>query len=114
MCVASSALRLGPLEDGRVRLTMSGEIDLANAQIVVDLGVECLRRPDVETLAIDLADITFMDSTAFSAMITLLNLARETGKTLTLNRVPDRIVRLLDLTGLSRIFLIEANEPPES
>jgi anti-sigma B factor antagonist len=90
---------------------LSGEIDLANAPLVVELGTKCVRRDDVETLSLDLRDVTFMDSTALSAMISLLNLAAESGKTLTLNRVPARIVRLLELTGLDRIFTIEPDGP---
>jgi anti-sigma B factor antagonist len=105
--VSSSPLIVGPLDAGCIPLVMSGEIDLANAQLVVELGTKCLRRDDVDALSLDLGDVTFMDSTGLSAMITLLNLARETGKTLTLERVPDRIRRLLELTGLNRIFPLE-------
>jgi anti-sigma B factor antagonist len=109
--VSSTPLIVGPPAAGRIPLMLAGEIDLANAQLVVELGTKCLYRDDVETLSLVLGDVTFMDSTGLSAMITLLNLARETGKALTLRRVPDRVLRLLELTGLNRIFTIELDGP---
>lgn len=112
--MSSSQVRVGTLEAGRIALLISGEVDLANAQLVVDAGTTGLDRDDVEALSIDLGAVTFMDSTALSALITLLNRANATGKALTLTRVPDRIARLLDLTGLSRIFPIEIDKPDRS
>jgi anti-sigma B factor antagonist len=109
--VSSAPLIVGPLAAGHIPLMLSGEIDLANAQLVVERATKCLYRDDVDALSLDLGDVTFMDSTGLSAMITLLNLAGETGKALTLRRVPDRVRRLLELTGLNRIFTIELDGP---
>ena len=103
--MSSFRARTSVLAAGRATLTLAGEIDLANADRVVELGVEdCLTEPGVATLVIDLGDVTFMDSTALSALIRLRDVALEAGQELILAEVSSRIQRLLKMTGLASVF----------
>lgn len=85
-------------------LRLSGEIDLAAAPDIVTAGTTALASSD--ELVIDLGAVTFLDSTALGALIELNNAATDKGATFTLRNVPDRVHRILDLTGLSEAFNI--------
>jgi anti-sigma B factor antagonist len=104
----TSSVRVSELGDGRRCLALAGELDLANADSIVEVGAECLRRHDVAGLVIDLAAVTFMDSTALGSLIQLRNLALELDKQTSLAQIPPRIARLLEMTGLDQIFTVES------
>jgi anti-anti-sigma factor len=98
---------LSPLSEHRCRLELVGEIDLAAADLIIELGRDALNQAPVDGLMIDLAHVTFMDSTALGALVALRNAAQATGKGLTLAHVPQRIGRILEMTGLAGIFDLE-------
>jgi anti-anti-sigma factor len=92
--------------DGICTLVLSGEADMAVADDIVELGTVSLREPAVETLILDLAAMTFMDSTAIAAMVRLRNLAGDQGKKMTLSHVSAKLTRLLQITALTDVFTI--------
>ncbi len=108
--MAAFHAQLGPLDNRRRQLTLSGELDLATAPTLVDLGLEALARPGTSVLAIDVGEVTFIDSTALGALVRLRNAALAGAKRVELVTVPDRVQRLLELTGLSDVFAAEADE----
>ncbi|MDQ1033604.1 anti-sigma B factor antagonist [Streptomyces sp. V3I8] len=55
-------------------------------------------------LILDLTGITFCDSSGFNALIGIMRCATAAHGSLTLAAVPDRMLRMLDLTGLSTIM----------
>jgi anti-sigma B factor antagonist len=85
-------------------LVIEGEADLATAVEIVDAGIRALDARDVQSVRIDLAAVTFMDSTGIGALIQLRNLAIEKDKQIVLEQVPDRIIKLLQITGLDAVF----------
>jgi anti-sigma B factor antagonist len=92
---------------GQPVLVASGELDLAAAPDIVEAGHRALADGGTRTLAVDLSAVTFLDSTALGAFIALHNAATSLGKCLVLRKVSDRVLRLLDLTGLDRLFAVE-------
>ena len=66
-----------------------------------------LEGPETHTLIIDMAALTFIDSSAISALIKLRAKAEDSGKKLTLTRVPHRVLRVLEIAGLGTVFTIE-------
>jgi anti-anti-sigma factor len=93
-------------------LTLSGEVDLAVAPDVVDLGSAALDDPSIQTLRVGLHAVTFMDSTCIGALIELRNTADKLGKTVVLDGAPPRVQRLLDLTGLGEFFVTSGETEP--
>ncbi|MFE9677219.1 STAS domain-containing protein [Streptomyces sp. NPDC006259] len=55
-------------------------------------------------LILDLTGITFCDSSGFNALIGIMRCATAANGSLTLAAVPDRLSRMLDLTGLSTLM----------
>ena len=102
--MAAFSVELRPLDAHGRRLVLSGEIDLASADAIIRLGGEALDHPDVSLLAVDVAAVTFIDSTALGTLVRLRNASLERGKNLRLDNVSDRVRRLLELTGLGVVF----------
>lgn len=101
-----------PVDASSTRLVLAGEIDLANADAVVEVGTRCLRESSLRELVIDLGGVTFMDSTALSALVRLRNAAIEAHRSMTLDNVPDRVARLLEMTGLSGVLEVRPAAGP--
>jgi anti-sigma B factor antagonist len=92
--------------DGCCELVVQGEVDVEVADQVAVLAVDNLRDPAVRSLVIDLSAVTFLDSTGISALIKARNSALAEDKALSLRSVPERVARLLHLTGLDGIFTV--------
>lgn len=88
--------------------------DLALAHVAGDLDIAAAPHLRAQALALidqghrhlilDLAAVTFCDSSGFNALIGILRCAKEADGTLVLSAVPDRLERLLDLTSLSTLL----------
>jgi anti-anti-sigma factor len=90
--------------DGTCTLVLFGEADLAVADDIVELGTVSLSEPATHTLCIDLAAVTFIDSTSIGALVRLRNIAIDQDKKLVLVAPQPRLLRTLDLSGLHGIF----------
>jgi anti-sigma B factor antagonist len=88
----------------RCVLALVGEADLDAQPQILELGSAALADHSTPTLVLDLAGVTFIDSTGLSALVHLRNEAQTLGKQLQLSGVPDRVRQILDLTGLSTVF----------
>jgi anti-sigma B factor antagonist len=91
----------------RAVLSIVGEVDLESAPTLSDLGRASLDSSQTETLVIELGGVTFMDSTGIAALVNLRNTAQELNKQLVLAAVPDRVHKLLRITGLDLVFVVE-------
>jgi anti-sigma B factor antagonist len=100
----ASHAKISVPDSGSCVLSLGGEFDLANAETIVELGIEGLSIAGVERLVVDLAAVTFMDSTALGALIRLRNLSQGRNQEMSLAGVPDRVQRLLAVTGLAEVF----------
>jgi anti-anti-sigma factor len=87
----------------RGRLTLAGEIDIAQVEMVLTEAHACLEGP-APVLEVDLADVTFIDSSGLGALVQIRTAARDRGKSMELHRVPPSVVRLLEVTGLTAVF----------
>lgn len=57
------------------------------------------------TLELDVGAVTFLDSTGIGALVRLRQEALAAGKAVVLTHAPRQVIRVLDLTGLSEVFL---------
>ena len=92
---------------GHRTLVVTGEVDLAVADDLVaavsDLGAED------NIVHIDLAGVTFMDSTGLAALIRVRNAAAAGGYEVILVAYSPAVVRVLELAGLTDLFLDGGN-----
>lgn len=89
---------------GTVRIVWSGSLDLANATALGRDARTALDGDGVRVLAIDLADVTFMDSTVLGELVAILTRAQDRGARVRLESVPPRVQVLLDVTGVATLF----------
>jgi anti-anti-sigma factor len=96
-----SAFIAEPHPDDPQILTVAGELDLASVEEFLSRARAAL---DGSVLTLDCAGLTFIDSTGLGALVRLREEARAHGSDVVLARVPSRVSRILDITGLSQIF----------
>jgi anti-sigma B factor antagonist len=92
--------------DGAASSTMilTGEADLAVADEIARRGTEILATESTRCLIVDLAGVTFIDSTTLGALIQLRNAAIAANQQIQLTRIPDRVRRVFEIAGLTGVF----------
>ncbi|MFJ6797081.1 STAS domain-containing protein [Streptomyces sp. NPDC091268] len=88
--------------------------DLALAHVAGELDIETAPHLRTQALALieqghrhlilDLQAVTFCDSSGFNALVGIFRCAKAAGGTLVLAAVPDRLQRMLNLTGLDTLL----------
>lgn len=96
-------------DEGVCTITVHGEADLATADELLRLGQVGLDDQATTKLVLDLRDVTFIDSTVISTFVQLRRAALSSRRAFELAELPDRVRRVLDITGLTSVF-----ESPES
>ncbi|MEU5217052.1 STAS domain-containing protein [Streptomyces sp. NPDC020807] len=91
-------------------LVLRGELDFDSA---VQLDEERLRDPGAGgvpgPVVVDLAALTFCDSSGISALLRLYQQLSAQGRPLRLAAVPTTVGRLFALTGLDQVFTVHAD-----
>ncbi|HET9718624.1 MAG TPA: STAS domain-containing protein [Solirubrobacteraceae bacterium] len=97
------------VHDGALVLRPSGQLDIEGAPILK----RALQHvdPEARTIVIDLAEVTFIDSTALSVLIGFQQQLPPSG-VLRLRNLTPAARRLLDLTGLDRTFRVDDEWTP--
>jgi anti-sigma B factor antagonist len=93
--------------EGLAVVAVAGDVDLhtasalsAHALAVVEQGVP--------HLVLDLTHVDFVDSTGLSTLIHLLHATQQAGGSLRLAEVPDRLLRMITMTGISQLLPVHA------
>jgi anti-sigma B factor antagonist len=98
--------RIEEREGGNVPVVaVGGEIDVATAPQLR----ECLHRIVAQgnaTVVVDLLDVTFLDSTALGVLVGALKRCRELGGDLHVVVTDPRIMKIFEITGLTKVFPI--------
>ncbi|MFE8978717.1 STAS domain-containing protein [Streptomyces cyaneofuscatus] len=81
---------------------VAGELDMATAHLRAH--ALALIEQGHRHLILDLAAVTLCDSSGFNALVGIFRCAQTANGTLVLATVPDRLARLLDLTGLNDVL----------
>ncbi|MFI5496646.1 STAS domain-containing protein [Actinoplanes sp. NPDC051859] len=79
---------------------LAGELDLQSADDIRTTLIEEAHRPATTTLVIDLAQVTFLDSTVLGCFINGYYAAQQAGRTLTIVNPSPAAHRVLSITGL--------------
>jgi anti-anti-sigma factor len=85
---------------GDVVLTVSGSVDLASQGALLAKGQELLARGDLTAIALDLGDVTFLDSTGIGALVELSRDAEDQDVAFAIRNPSPRVTRVLEVTGL--------------
>jgi anti-anti-sigma factor len=94
------------IEQQRV-VEVVGDLDLSSvARTREQLHAALAEAP--EQLVVDLSGCTFVDASALSMLVDVHRRACRSGGLLTLRGCSPRVLRLLSLTGLRRVFDVEA------
>jgi anti-sigma B factor antagonist len=95
----------GP-EELEVRL--SGELDLVSRSGVVEQTTKAVGDvPALELLVVELAGVTFCDSSGLGALLDISRLVTDQGAVMVLRDVPPAVSRLLDLAGVDDVLTRE-------
>jgi anti-anti-sigma factor len=94
--------------NGTVRVCLSGELDIATTTEAEEQMREAESDASAQTIVLDLAGLTFMDSTGLRMLVAADQRAREAGRRLAVVRGPEAVQRVIQLTGLdSRLDLVD-------
>src|SRR5882724_1100513 len=96
---------VGPIGDCAV-LQVSGEVDAYTAPMLREQIRELTAKGVVHLIA-DLSQVDFLDSTGLGTFVGGLKRLREAGGSLTLVIVAPRILRLFQITGLTKVLAIQ-------
>lgn len=91
---------------GDVVVSVAGELDLSSAP-AFQREVLALFALPVGRVTLDLAGLTFMDSSGLNVLNRVRSAAADHGVVLALRCVPDEVRRVFDVTDMTGLFTIE-------
>jgi anti-sigma B factor antagonist len=92
--------------DGSLVVHLAGEIDMDSAPLITDCVSSALEAGQ-SRIAIDLRDVTFMDSRGLAALITAHEDASAAGAMLVVRAPTKRVLDVFMMTGIDRLLHIE-------
>jgi anti-anti-sigma factor len=96
--------------DERTLVTLAGELDASTASLLYD-QLSDLEIEDVQHVVLDLAQVSFMDSTGLSVVVTEHKRLLHAGGGLTIFAPPSSVRRLFEITGLDTVLdIVPVNE----
>ena len=98
-------MKIEEIDPQTLAVTGLVEIVAANAAMVRD-GIRAALKPSHTALDLDLATVTFLDSSGLGALISLQKSLRSQNGTVRLLRPQPNVYQILELTRLHRIFEI--------
>ncbi|MFJ9655890.1 STAS domain-containing protein [Streptomyces microflavus] len=93
-----------PHTDGTLAvIALSGEFDVATAPAVRAHALDLIANGHPHLVA-DLAGVTFCDSSGLGTLIGIWRCAKDASGSLTLAAIPERLDRLLSITGMDTVL----------
>jgi anti-sigma B factor antagonist len=86
-------------------VSVSGELDLY-VEPELRAALADASKLDVQTIAVDLNGVTFLDSTVCGILVGASKKLREEGRELVLVSNHPRVVRVLDVAGIDRVIRV--------
>jgi anti-sigma B factor antagonist len=98
-------------DDGRPVLVVVGALDLQSRSELVQAGSSWLSTVPSGPLIVDLAGVSFMDSTGIGALVELSGDAADAGRGFVVRNPSARATRVLEITGLFDTWDVEVDAP---
>lgn len=92
----------------RYVITVSGEVDLATSP-ELDVAIIAAIDSGTSSVAIDLTDVSFMDSSGLGVVVRGLKRCREADIDLDLVITNERVLKVFGITGLDQVIPIHAS-----
>ena len=92
-------------DDSGPVLRLSGEVDIQTSP-VLDEQLRSVLGEGATSIVIDLADVTFLDSTGLSVLVAGLKRCQKVGGTVRLVSLRPNVRRVLEITGLTDAFQV--------
>lgn len=92
--------------DSAVVVRVSGEVDIQTSPIL-DSNLQQVLGDGVASIVVDLAEVTFLDSTGLSVLVAGLKRCQEAGGTLQVVSPRPHVRRIFEVTGLTDAFQVE-------
>ncbi|WP_405633656.1 STAS domain-containing protein [Streptomyces sp. NBC_01174] len=93
-----------PYTDGALAvIALSGEFDITTAPAVRSRALDLIAAGHPDLVA-DLAGVTFCDSSGLGVLIGIWRCAKDANGSLTLAAIPERLDRLLSVTGMDTVL----------
>ncbi len=89
----------------RYIITVSGEVDLATSPELDNAIIDAIES-GTSSVAIDLTDVSFMDSSGLGVIVRGLKRCREADKDLDLVITNERVLKVFGITGLDQVIPI--------
>lgn len=89
-------------------ITVSGEVDLASSPQLDDAIISALNA-GAKAVAIDLTDVSFMDSSGLGVIVRGLKRCREAEIDLDLVITNERVLKVFGITGLDQVIPIHSS-----
>jgi anti-sigma B factor antagonist len=89
-------------------IAVGGEIDVATAPQLREVLHRVIAQGQ-PTVILDLLDVTFLDSTALGVLVGALKRCRELGGELHVVVTDPRIMKIFEITGLTKVFPIASS-----
>jgi anti-sigma B factor antagonist len=90
--------------DGEVLITADGEIDLHTEPLLREALFTALAHDSAHTVLVDMAGVTFLDSTGINALVHAHRAATGSNRTVRLCNPQPLVTRVLRITGLEQMF----------
>ncbi len=96
------------LASGDLVITLIGSLDLASRGELIAAATDVLKSAAGHKLSLDLAGLTFIDSTGIGAIVETAGMAADNGCAFALRDPSARVLRVLQLTGLAELWPVES------
>jgi anti-sigma B factor antagonist len=82
-----------------VIVRLAGELDLSTADALFDVLLAAIGDNDATTIEVDLALVSFLDSSALAALVKGFSAAKQAGCQFKVTNAPGAVRRVLEVTG---------------
>ena len=96
--------------DTHATVSPVGEIDLSSVELLTATLTDTIEAGAVH-VTVDLDGVTYLDSAGLGALVGASKRLRAVGGTLALHCRQPRLLRLLTITGLDKVFTVDSSEP---
>jgi anti-sigma B factor antagonist len=90
-------------KDECFNVVVSGDIEMMTIKEFKEKLLDLGQKADKDIIA-DLSDVDYIDSSGVGVLISLLKLQKKKGKTLTIEKVSDKVLNVLRLSSLADVF----------
>lgn len=97
---------------GSAVISLSGDLDTATAEVMETLAAQALRTPGITRVTVDVAGVTYCDSSGINVLLHARNACEAAGVPLVLANLTRNLRRLFHITGLITTFHIEPEAEP--